>query len=37
MILHVHKEQVDKHDSDKIGENQASSREDTLRNVGLFL
>ena len=30
MILHVHKEQVDRHDLDKIAENYVSGRKDTL-------
>jgi len=31
------KEQVDRLDLDKIGENYVSGREDTLRKIGLFL
>jgi len=34
MILHVHKERVDKLDLDKIAENYVSGRKDTLRKFG---
>jgi len=37
MILHIHKEQVDRLDFDKIGENYLPSREDRLRSIGLLL
>jgi len=37
MILHVHKEQVDRLDLDKIGEECVSGREDPLKKIGLFL
>jgi len=36
-ILRVHKEQVDRLDFDKLGENYVSGREDTLRKIGLLL
>ena len=34
IILHVHKEQVDRLDLDKIGENYFSGCEDKLRKIG---
>jgi len=37
MILRVHKEQVDRLDLERVGENYVSGREDTLREIGLFL
>jgi len=37
MALHVHKEQIDILDLDKVGEGYVSGREDTLRKFGLFL
>jgi len=37
IILHIHKEQVDRLDFDKIGENYVSGRENTLRRIGLLL
>ena len=36
MILRVHKEQVDRLDLERVGENYVSGREDTLRKIGLF-
>jgi len=37
MILHVHKERVDRLDLDKIAENYVSRRKDTLRKLGWIL
>jgi len=37
MILHVHKERVNRLDLDKIAENYVSGRKDTLRQLGWFL
>jgi len=34
MILHVHKERVDRLDLDKIAEKYVSGRKDTLRKLG---
>jgi len=36
MILHVHKERLDRLDLDKIVENYFSGRKDTLRQYGLI-
>jgi len=37
MASHVHTEQVDRLDLDKVGEGYVSGSEDTLRRIGLLL